>query len=172
MNTLTLIIRQATIDDVKHISELISQTWKKSYKGILPDKVLQQQNAEKRRQTLIEEIKADNKVVFVAEQNGKIVGMVSGGPIRQVIEEYDGELYAMYVSPEYQNQGIGKKLFVTFKDWVYAHGFKSFVLWTLKDNKPTRLFYESQGGSLLKETNLMNIPDHPCITFELVCYVF
>lgn len=40
MNTLTLIIRQATIDDVKHISELISQTWKKSYKGILPDKVL------------------------------------------------------------------------------------------------------------------------------------
>lgn len=78
----------------------------------------------------------------------------------------------MYVSPEYQNQGIGKRLFVTFKDWMHAYGFKSFVLWTLKDNKPTRLFYKSQGGSLLKETNLMNIPDHPCITFELVCYVF
>lgn len=64
---------------------------------------------------------------------------------------YTGELYALYVLPEYQHLGLGRGLFQAARGWLAEQGHRGMILYALRDNAPARRFYEARGGRLAGE---------------------
>jgi ribosomal protein S18 acetylase RimI-like enzyme len=60
-------------------------------------------------------------------------------------EKRVGEVYTLYVEPDFQNQGLGRRLLDALFRQLRAEGCDTAVLWMLADN-PTRFFYEGLGG--------------------------
>jgi len=92
--------------------------------------------------------------LFVAENEcGEVVGFACGGPLREPLLEYDGELYAIYVLKAYQGQGIGRALVAAVAGDLLSRGYRSLVIWVLRDN-PYRRFYEALGGQVIAEKTI------------------
>jgi ribosomal protein S18 acetylase RimI-like enzyme len=90
--------------------------------------------------------------VFVADdQDMGVVGFGSCGLVRDKPEGLDGreirvgEVYTLYVEPDFQNMGLGRRLLDALVRQLRADGCDTAVLWMLANN-PTRFFYEGLGG--------------------------
>jgi|SRR5271166_210145 len=103
-------IRAATEYDAVAISRVHVQSWRTTYAGIVPDEYLATLN-EAERVPLWREWLARDIRVYIADLDGEIVGFVSGGAIREPVQTYDAELYAIYLLKQAQRQGIGTALF-------------------------------------------------------------
>ena len=169
-------VRKANIGDVEAIAKLINKTWKISYKGILSENILDERTYQQNMPYIEKDIDSNNKVVLIAaNDSSKIIGMVSGGICREKEEGYDSELYAIYVLPKYQGEGVGKLLFINFCIWLKERKNRSMMLWVLKANKDSREFYKRMGGKEVKEKqidkssflpNLKRITQHPKSTIS------
>jgi GNAT superfamily N-acetyltransferase len=102
-------VRAATLQDASAISHVHVQSWLTTYAGIVPDDYLSSLNEAERvplwREWLVRDIH-----VYVAELDGQVVGFVSGGQIREPLQEYDAELFAIYLLKRAQGIGIGTAL--------------------------------------------------------------
>src|SRR5688572_16302733 len=93
-----MVIRKAQVGDANGIAQVHVQSWIETYRGLMPDDVLDNQSVE-RREAMWERVIAqriDVHPVFVAIDEDEIVAFVSGGAARDVFEGYDSELYAIY----------------------------------------------------------------------------
>jgi GNAT superfamily N-acetyltransferase len=90
-------------------------------------------------------IEAREAAFFVAESGPGIFGFVCGGKLREAIDGYDAELYAIYLLREHQHCGAGRLLFQALADDLRAVGFTSVAVWVLEEN-PAVLFYRHLGG--------------------------
>lgn len=61
-----------------------------------------------------------------------------------------GEIYRLYVSPAFQNRGIGRALMLASFDWMLQRKLGAAMLWVVAQN-PARFFYEHLGGIRLGE---------------------
>lgn len=141
-------IRTAHVSDAAAIAKVHVESWRTTYKGIVPDDFLARLSYEKRQllwhQTLTEPERPS--FVYVAEDDGgTVIGFVSGGPERSGHPVYTGELYAIYLLASHQRQGIGRQLLSTLVSRLLQDGMTALLLWVLADN-PSRRFYERLGG--------------------------
>lgn len=143
-------IRIAQPGDELSIANVIIATWKACYRGIVPDNFLDSLTTEKHEELFRNNIASKTETILVLENDrNQIVGMVSGGQDRS--KQYDCELVAIYILPEYQKKGHGKRL---FQQLIQAHKqnqFKSMIVWTFRDNRDKE-FYEKLGGRVSEET--------------------
>ncbi len=142
-----LTIRSATPQDAAKIAHVHIDSWRTTYAGIVPDARLAALNKAERELQWQEWLTRDIPV-YVAELDGEVVGFISGGPIRELIEAYDAELYAVYLLQPAQGQGIGKALLQELAASLLARGFRSMILWVLEQN-PAKHFYLHAGAELL-----------------------
>jgi ribosomal protein S18 acetylase RimI-like enzyme len=141
-----MLIREATLDDAAGMGRVHVDSWRTTYPGLVPDAVLANLSYERRESHWREAISAREEAVFVAEEaGGKIVGFASGGRERSGDKGFDGELYAIYLLAEHQQQGIGSHLTLAVAMRLAALGFQSLLVWVLSGN-PARQFYERIGG--------------------------
>ncbi len=91
---------------------------------------------------------------------GAVVGFASGGLARPLAsgaapDPYDGELYAIYLTPGVEGNGLGSRLMHVVACHLAADGLRSLLIWALAEN-PNRGFYEALGGALVyeQETNI------------------
>ena len=153
-------IRRAGAGDAQGIARTHIRSWQGAYRDILPDSFLNSLDvvarAERWRETL--QPSTEGRITFLAELHAEIIGFVSCGPERDglVVDgvAYDGEIYALYLAPEHQRRGIGRRLVAKAAQSLLERGTRSIVIWALKDNKPARAFYELLGGVLLGEKNI------------------
>jgi ribosomal protein S18 acetylase RimI-like enzyme len=151
-------VRRAQIQDTDAISRIHVDTWKTTYRGIIPYKILDGLSYGRSREMwdnrLIDD--EDPTAVFVAEaETGTLVGFVSCGPARGPKQGYDGELYAIYVAPRMQRMGVGRRLVLFAIRDLRVRGFESMVAWVLGEN-PFKRFYEDLGGEpVLKKEIVM-----------------
>jgi L-amino acid N-acyltransferase YncA len=143
-------IRPAQIDDVPAIARVQVDTWRTTYTGIVPAEHLVRldyaHSVEKWRQVFVSQSQTR---LFVAEdEGGQVVGFACGGPGREPQPALDGELYAIYVLQAHQGRGLGRGLVAAVATDLYTRGFKSLLIWVLKDN-PSRGFYEALGGQIM-----------------------
>ncbi len=141
-------IRQGQPGDKEAIARVHVDTWRGSYRGLIRKHFLQSLSREKAVQTWqkIFAEKKQSQFIFVAEdQKEGIIGFVSGGGPRDEEISCDAEIYALYIKPRWQGQGVGRKLMEKVISFLQAQGLKSFYLWTLAAGKSHR-FYESLGG--------------------------
>lgn len=124
------------------------ETWRTTYRGIVPDEALAGQTREKVESMFARLLAERRKDVFnfVAETGaGEIVGIATGGPSRLEELPYGGELWAIYVLKEQQGRGIGRRLLRRAAEALLAGGYGSMIVQVLADN-PFRGFYEAMGG--------------------------
>lgn len=143
-------VRHAAIDDAAGIARVRAESWRHAYRGIVPDAYLDaidvDEWAERQRRNM--EQQAEQLLSLVAEYQDLVVGWVAAGPNREAPHDYAGELYAIYLLPEYQRRGIGSALTTATARWLTDQGMDSMLLWVLEENHPARRFYEALGGRL------------------------
>jgi ribosomal protein S18 acetylase RimI-like enzyme len=142
---MNLTIRKAKIEDAGAIAHVQVESWKTTYAGIVSNVFLTSLNKEERMQSWQEQILADNVSIFVAEDETGIFGFAAGGEVREKLDDYDAELYAIYLLHERQRQGAGRTLCVTLASALQTAGFTSILVWVLEQN-PSVSFYERLGA--------------------------
>ena len=160
-------IRRAKIEDATTIAQINVDTWHNAYKGLIDDAILKARVVDEKRIAAWEEtIKNPNRIVLVCENNKEVVGYLTAGPARDDCG-FENELFALYVKPSSQNQGIGSALINEYKKIIKN---RPFYLYMLKNNQKAAGFYEKNGGVICKKFNRnLEVQGH---TFEEVCYVF
>ena len=141
-------IRTARVHDAAAIAKVHVESWRTTYKGIVPDDFLAGLSYAQREpmwhQILTNPV-SPSYVYVAADDRGQVVGFVSGGPERSGDTVYTGELYAIYLLARYQGQGIGWQLVHTLVSRLRQEGMITLLLWVLAEN-PARRFYERLGG--------------------------
>ena len=148
-----MLIRKAEIGDVTGIAIVHVDSWRSTYKGIVPDQFLEGLSYETREQIWMAGIK-ENHVYIVEDENGKVVGFAAGGKERTgKYEAYVGELYAIYLLEEQQGKGLGRLLFQSVVDDLKEKKLNSMLIWALEENPACR-FYEDLGGRKIDTTEI------------------
>jgi len=158
-------IREASLDDAPSIAKVTVDTWKSAYRGIIDGNYLDHLSCEEREKGW-RQFPFHNSFIYVAEDDThNIIGFAAAGPERTSSPVYEGELYAIYVCPSYQNSGIGSLLFHSVINKFKESGVNSILLWVLSDS-PYRKFYERHGG-LPQESKLLEMEG---LTYEITAY--
>ena len=147
--------RKATPDDADSIAHVHVDTWRTTYKGIVPDERLANLSYE-RSKKMWEDILSDQKqATFVAEdEDGQVVGFAGCGPARDSEKEYTGELYGIYVKRSTQGKGLGTMLCREVARSLRSRALDSMLVWVLAEN-PFRRFYERLGGRRVREKEVV-----------------
>ncbi len=160
-------IREAVPEDAAACARVHVDTWRTTYRGIVPDAMLDRPDALAKRtamwtKTLQGEGVEGKGFTFVAlDARGDVLGFSGGGIERGGDPDYKGELYAVYILQAHQGKGIGRCLTRAVASRLLRDGFSSMLVWVLKDN-PHRMFYESLGGKPVREKT-ERIGDKPLV---------
>jgi GNAT superfamily N-acetyltransferase len=151
-------VRRATVADAEAIERIRIETWRATYRGLLPDALIDQlqPNVERRRERLRSLSPSD--LNFVAEEGLKVVGYAFAGPERSHDRDYPGEVYAIYVLPDMQGKGHGRALIRECARELAARGMTAMLIWVLRENQIGRGFYERLGGTPVREKPLEEFP--------------
>lgn len=144
-----VIVRPARREDAAAIARIYVESWRSTYAGLLPDKLLLRMNVADHEARWWRHALSRfrrNHFVYVAEWGDDgVVGFGSGGPSREQGLPYRGEIYTLYLGDEFHGRGIGKKLFQALAERCLRDYDRTLIVWVLAGN-PTRFFYEALGG--------------------------
>ncbi|MEQ8148147.1 GNAT family N-acetyltransferase [Streptomyces sp. OP7] len=142
-------IRPMTADDCAGVAGIRVAGWRYAYRGLVPQAYLDGMDVGEQAEWQRARLAAgDGSVVdLVAEaEDGTLVGWATYGPYRDGdVRTEDGELYALYVSPERIGQGLGRTLLTEVTGRCAAAGHRRVFLWVLRDNARARRFYTAAG---------------------------
>lgn len=141
-------LRHAQPGDGNELARVYVQSWRETYPGLLPDSVLIGLNERRMAESWRRQVMTAGKehAVVVAESKGYgLTGLASLGPSRDKGIPYQGEVYALYIDPNFVGKGIGRGLLRGAFRVLFERGHRSAVIWALQGN-PARYFYEAQGG--------------------------
>jgi ribosomal protein S18 acetylase RimI-like enzyme len=146
-----VLVRPAGAADAEDLARVRISSWRAAYRGIVPDAVLDgfDPAAEvvtwRRRLAAVTDVWTG--VAFVAEPPARprLVGFVTTGAARHADEAGLGEVWAIYVDPDAQGQGVGRALMEAGIRDLTMRGFGEAVLWVFEANAPARAFYARLG---------------------------
>jgi len=146
-------IRPPRVDDVGGLARVSIDSWRETYRGVLPDEKLDRLDYSERKRLWTGLIERPGSLFhFVAEDpKAGIVGFISTGTTRSHRLPYPWEIYSFYVLPGWLRRGIGRQLIVaTFRD-IVRRGDDGCCLWVLNDNLGARRFYKAMGGKVVAQ---------------------
>jgi ribosomal protein S18 acetylase RimI-like enzyme len=146
-------IRRAAVADASAIAAVRVDSWRASYRGIMPDTYLDGMKTEDSTRLWERVLGAgsDAACTFVAEIDGELVGFAAGNTLAERKLEFDAELTALYILPSAQRAGIGRRLLMEVAATLAAAGAPNMLVWVLAQNRKAREFYEHLGALLLAE---------------------
>lgn len=149
-STTSITARPASPGDAPAIARVHVDSWRSTYRGIVPDSVLISLDYESRADSWRRGIEdtTSSQVVFVAESpDGTITGFVAAGPERTGdYPAYTGEIYAIYVADDWHGHGLGRALLNRAVNTLREQGHTSMLIWALTEN-PACAFYRHLGGT-------------------------
>ena len=141
-------VRPATLDDIEAFEAVRIATWKACFRGIVSDEFLDGLTLPPHRiQRCRDAIRdVERSSVMVACAGDAIIGMGMAEPACDEDLTADaGEIRALFVLPGWQGRGVGRALLDALTTALRACGYRTAVLWTLRDLPPTRRFYQANG---------------------------
>ncbi len=84
--------------------------------------------------------------MLVIDFDDETAGYVSFGSCRNIDWKCEGEIYELYLRPEYQGVGLGRQLFEAAKNALATFGYHSLAVRVLTANNSACSFYEHMGG--------------------------
>jgi GNAT superfamily N-acetyltransferase len=139
-------IRQARLDDAEGIARAHTASWRTSYRGILPDAVLDRIDIDQRASSWRRTLQDGRILTLVAYDvtHRDIVGLCDAGQSRR--DPGAGEVYRMYLEHHARRHGLGREMFEQITQWLRGQNLRSLVIWVLDNNHHARRFYEAMGG--------------------------
>ncbi len=139
-------IRYAKLEDAKALGEIHSKSWKIAYKGMISDEILNNITSEKRERYFEKALSnkwEEDALIFLED---KAVGFICIGKCRdEDRDEFYGEIWGIYLLPEFFNKGIGYELIKWGIKELKDRNYKRVTLWVLEENLKARRFYEKVG---------------------------
>jgi GNAT superfamily N-acetyltransferase len=140
-------IRRAKLGDAEGIARAHTASWRSSYRGILPDTVLDRIDVDQRATSWHRVLQDPRILTLVAYDvtHQDIVGFCDAGASRGH-SSYAGEVYRIYLEHHAKRHGLGRDMFEQVTDWLRAQRLGSLIVWVLDNNHHARRFYEAMGG--------------------------
>lgn len=142
-------LRAATGADAAAIAQVHVESWRTTYRGLMPEWALDGLAVEQRVPVWQERLRRadpDAFTVVAEEDDGQIVGFVAGGQDRSGATGYAGTVSMLYLVELRQHQGLGRRLMRAAAEWLVERGLASLSLYVQEDNERARRFYEALGG--------------------------
>jgi ribosomal protein S18 acetylase RimI-like enzyme len=151
-----IFIRPAGPVDAEEIARVQAVSWRATYAGQLSAESLARvETAWDARHWQHGLERVDDRafaMVLEAREVG-IVGFGVAGRRRMArdaaLHPYEGEIYLLYLLPDFQGYGLGGKLMTALARVLKARGMKSALVWALASNRAAIGFYEHLGGQVL-----------------------
>ncbi|WP_407272845.1 GNAT family N-acetyltransferase [Radiobacillus sp. PE A8.2] len=146
-------IRKAKLDDAESIAEVHVESWKSTYSEFINERDLSNITFEHRRtlwETILKMPNIGQIALVVEQEDGKIVGFISGGQERTKRFGFDGEIYAVYLYKQYQRMGLGTMMLEAFAKEMKNLGHSSILVWVLTQN-PSNRFYIDFGAEKIDQ---------------------
>ncbi|MFD0939277.1 GNAT family N-acetyltransferase [Pedobacter boryungensis] len=104
-----------------------------------------------------EVVKSKNDCLFVAKQNGIIVGWIHGFRAIRIESALFVEIAGLVVDRQWQKQNIGENLIEAVKEWSNAMGIKKIRVRCNVTRTESHKFYENIGFSQNKQQKIFEI---------------
>jgi ribosomal protein S18 acetylase RimI-like enzyme len=126
-------------DEIKGKAFVHWRSWQEAYSGLVDQQYLDSLTLEKCEQSAYRW--PDN--IIIAKDGDHVAGFAAYGKCRDDELENAGEVFAIYILPEYYGKGVGYRLMKA----VLSHleEYTTIALWVLKDNQRAIHFYERFG---------------------------
>ncbi len=145
MSTTLIETRPARPDDAVCLAETHDEAWRTAYQGLIPGPELEKLITRRGPSWWDTAIRRGSRISLLIFGD-EIAGYANYGRNRAKSLPYAGEVYELYLRPEYQGLGFGRRLFSNTKRDLAQSGQTSMVVWVLSDNEPAVAFYRALGG--------------------------
>ena len=137
-------VRAARVEDVPAMARVLVRSWQETYRGMMPDRVLDDPGFVGARErfwtaALIDERYSANRVA-VGERDGAVIGVAMAGPPESPEPGWGLHLYVLYVLGAHHGSGAGTALL----DAVLGP-HESAALWVADPNPRAQAFYLKNG---------------------------
>jgi GNAT superfamily N-acetyltransferase len=145
MTTLSIELRRAMPGDAHAVSDVHRQSWTHAYSGLIPHRPL---NAmlERRNEEWWRKASNGPSTLLVLDIGGKIAGYTTIGANRAPALKQDGEIYELYLMPQFQGTGLGSYMFREARSILNSLGMKGLAAWCLEDSEHAVTFFRATGG--------------------------
>lgn len=150
MKTLAIEIRRAGPADARAIADVHRTSWIQAYAGLIPHKVLVTM-MERRREDWWRRAVDGSATLLVLDIGGIVAGYATIGLNRTRALKQEGEVYELYLLPEYQGTGLGSYMFRECRQVLSGLGLKGLVAWCLEDSQNAATFFRAAGGMDIAE---------------------
>jgi ribosomal protein S18 acetylase RimI-like enzyme len=145
MSTILIDTRIARPEDAVALAEAHDEAWRNAYQGLIPGPELEKLVARRGPSWWDTAIRRGSRISLLIFGD-EIAGYSNFGRNRAKSLPYAGEIYELYLKPEYQGLGFGRRLFMAAKRDLAQSGQTNLVVWVLSDNEPAVSFYRALGG--------------------------
>ena len=145
MSTILIEVRRAKASDAVKVAETHDDAWRTAYRGIIPGSELEKLISRRGPAWWESAIRKGSRIALLAFGD-RVAGYANYGRNRARSLPYDSEIYELYLRPEYQGLGFGRRLFTSARRDLLQSGMRSLVIWALSDNENAISFYRALGG--------------------------
>ncbi len=140
-------VRNGAASDADQLAHIHNLSWRDAYCGVISrgdlDMLVKRRNAPWWRRALI-----NRQNILVIEVGGTVGGYAMYGCARGQFAQ-QGEIFELYLGPEYQGLGLGELLFEGCRARLDSRSFNGLVVWALRDNVAAISFYRRRGGRVV-----------------------
>src|ERR687890_2661981 len=130
MKELVISIRRAKSEDAAALSGVFDAAWREAYSGIIPGIALERMLARRGPRWWLSTIGRGRPLV-VLDVAEVVAGYVSYGRCPDRSPPADGEIHELYLAPEYQGIGFGRRLFRAVRNDLRDRDMPRMVVWAL-----------------------------------------
>ena len=151
-------MRPARVDDAPALARVHVDSWRAAYRGLVPDSSLQRFTYQWREECFRQALATGAEETYVVQLDEEAVGILTVGAARDADLDVNrtGEIWGIYISPEYWRKGIGSRLVEEAERMLKSRGYENAVLWVLEGNQQARGFYEAMGFSPDGESKIID----------------
>ena len=151
-NTVVIEIRRAKASDACSVAECHDEAWRTAYRGIIPGTELEKLIVRRGPAWWDSAIRKGSRIALL-QFGDKIAGYTNYGRNRARSLYYDGEIYELYLRPEYQGLGFGRRLFTAARRDLAQSALRSLIVWALSENDNAVEFYRALGGKAVARSS-------------------
>ncbi len=143
-------VRKSKAADAAALAGVFAGSWRLAYSGIIPGAHLEDLIRRRGQAWWLNAIRSGDEILTLTFA-GKITGYATFGRAR-ARAPFKGEIYELYLAPDYQGLGFGEHLFEACRHGLDERGLRGLLVWALADNEGACDFYRRRGGRAVGRT--------------------
>lgn len=150
MDGVVPVVREAEARDAAAIGALQVRSWRRAYRGIVPDAFLDDLAEDAWLERWTDWLggagpEGVHRLVSTATEDGPPVAVAACGPAIEPTAARTGQLYVLYADPPSWGHGHGSALLRRVHELLAADGHTDALLWVAAANARSIGFYERHG---------------------------